>query len=110
MKYVILMATTKDEKEAAKIAKSLLDKKLAACCNIIPGMKSMFWWEGKQEEIRESLLMAKTSKELAARAAAEIKSLHSYKMPALEFLEIVGGSTDNLNWIKKETDIGLGRL
>jgi periplasmic divalent cation tolerance protein len=103
MKFVMLMFTAKDEKEARTISKSLLDKKLVACCNIIGGIRSMFWWEGKEEEIKESLVIAKTKRELAADAAKEIMALHSYKLPAIEFLEIKGGNSDYLKWIEEST-------
>jgi periplasmic divalent cation tolerance protein len=105
MKFVILMATTKDEREAKTIAKALLDKRLAACCNIVPSVRSMFWWEGRQEEVKESLMIIKTRRERAAEAARELKAMHSYKVPSIEFLEIVGGSSEYLKWVEKETTL-----
>ncbi len=94
---------TKDAKEAESIAKMLLDKKLVACCNIIPDVKSMFLWKGKIENANESLLIIKTKKGLVGKVTKKIKSTHSYEVPAIEFIEISEGSSDFLRWIDEET-------
>jgi periplasmic divalent cation tolerance protein len=99
-------ATAEDEKEAESIAKALLGKKLAACCNIIPNVKSDFWWKGKLEKAEEVLLIIKTRKGLADEVIEEIKSVHSYEVPAIEFLDISKGNPDFLKWIEDETGEG----
>jgi len=102
-KVVTGLVTTKDAKEAENIAKVLLDKRLVACCNIIPNIKSMFRWKGKIENANESLLIIKTKERLMDMVSEEIKSAHSYDVPAIEFMKISKGSNDFLEWINKET-------
>ncbi len=97
------LVTTKDAKEAESIAKALLDKKLAACCNIIPNVMSIFRWKGKIEKADECLMMIKTKGALAGRVIDEVKSMHSYDVPAIEFIVISKGSNDFIEWINKET-------
>ena len=60
--FIVVLITTKDKKEAAKIAKGLLEAKLIACANIIDGVQSLFWWQGKIDSSREVLLILKTKK------------------------------------------------
>jgi len=102
-KVVTGLVTTKDAKEAESIANVLLDKRLVACCNIIPNIKSMFRWKGKIENASESLLIIKTKEKLMDMVIEEIKSAHSYDVPAIEFMKISKGSNDFLEWINKET-------
>ena len=84
---VICYVTCANEKEAHSIAKSLLEKRLIACANIVPKMHSFYWWKGKLlEEQPESLLLLKTTKQKKARVVQEIKKMHSYSVPCIEFI------------------------
>ncbi|MDD5148705.1 MAG: divalent-cation tolerance protein CutA [Candidatus ainarchaeum sp.] len=91
-----------DFAEAKKIASALLDKRLIACANIAPEIHSFYWWKGKREEAKEALLIVKTRKKHARKIFAEVKKLHSYELPSMEFFEAETGR-ENEKWIKKET-------
>ena len=99
--YIIVLVTAKDRKEAAKIAQGLLEAKLIACANIVNGVQSMFWWQGKIDSSKEVLLVLKTKKILFKKISAKVKSLHSYQTPEIIALPIVNGSEDYLRWIEE---------
>ena len=97
--YIIIFITTKDKKEAGKIAEELLNKKLAACTTIIEKIESRFWWQGKIDQAKESLLIVKSRKDLFPRIEAAVKSIHSYEVPEIIALDISAGSAEYLKWI-----------
>jgi periplasmic divalent cation tolerance protein len=97
--YIIVLVTAKDKSEAARIAAGLLEAKLIACANIIDGVKSLFWWQGKIDSSKEVLLVLKSRKALLKKITDRVKSLHSYQTPEIIALPIVGGSGDYLAWI-----------
>ncbi|MGB2856426.1 MAG: divalent-cation tolerance protein CutA, partial [Dehalococcoidia bacterium] len=84
----------------------LIGQRKAACVNIIPQINSLFRWEGKIEDDRESLLLVKTRAELFPEVVDAVKSVHSYDVPEIIALPIVEGSQDYLKWIGEETDTG----
>ncbi|MBW2980407.1 divalent-cation tolerance protein CutA [Candidatus Woesearchaeota archaeon] len=97
----LIYITCKDEKEARKIAKHLLEKKLIACANFFP-INSMYWWEGKIEDDKEFLLLAKTTKKNANKVKDEVKKVHSYDVPCI--LEIdVDGNKEYIDWVDRVT-------
>ncbi len=98
-----IYVTTADEAEAERIALAVVGERLAACANILPGMRSVYWWEGRLEQGREAVLVLKTQGELAPALAARIKALHSYAVPCIVELPIEGGNPDFLAWIAAET-------
>lgn len=97
--YIVIFITAKDKKEAVKIAQGLLKTKLIACANIINGVQSLFWWQGKIDSSKEVLLVLKTKKSLFKKVCAKVKSLHSYQTPEIIALPIINGSEDYLSWI-----------
>jgi periplasmic divalent cation tolerance protein len=97
--FIVVLITAKDKKEAAKIAKGLLEAKLIACANIIDGVQSLFWWQGKIDSSREVLLILKTKKVLFKKVSVKVRSLHSYQTPEIIALPIVDGSEPYLDWI-----------
>jgi len=88
----ILFITTADQKEAEKIARALVEKRLVACANIIPKIKSVYWWKGKVEESGEALLLCKTTAGKEKEAMEKVKEMHSYGVPCIEAF-----STEHLN-------------
>lgn len=100
IKYVVILATAKDKKEAEKIARGLVIKKLAACVNIVPQVRSIYRWQGKIETSGESLLVIKSTKALINRVIKETRKLHSYTVPEIIALPILSGNPDYLKWIK----------
>ena len=101
--YIVVLVTAGSKEEAQKIARGLLEEKLAACVNIIDGVESHFWWQGKIDIVKEALLVIKTKKELFNKLAKKVKSLHSYSVPEIIALPIVTGNTEYLNWINDST-------
>ena len=97
--YIVVLVTAKNTAEAKKIAQGLLKQKLIACANILPGVQSLFWWEGKIDSANEVLLILKTKKGVFKRLEAAVKKLHSYKTPEIIALPIAAGSSDYLQWI-----------
>jgi periplasmic divalent cation tolerance protein len=103
MSYILVYITAKDIDEAEKLGQALVSKRLAACVNIIPGMRSMYWWDGAVQREDEVVVLAKTRAELAQALTAEVKALHSFDVPCIVTLAIDGGHPDFLNWIGMET-------
>jgi len=97
--YIVVFVTTANKIEAQKIAESLIDKKLAACVNIVDKLSSLFMWEGKLDKARESLLIIKSKKEKLPRIIRLVKSLHSYEVPEIIAIPIAGGEKEYLRWI-----------
>jgi periplasmic divalent cation tolerance protein len=98
---VLVTAATK--KEAEKISKAILRKRLAACVNIVPGLTSFFHWKGKIEKANEFLLLIKTQSELFTDLEKTVKTNHGYSVPEIIAMPITKSSKDYLAWIKKET-------
>lgn len=100
---VMVYATFPDEKEAKEIAKLMVESKLAACANVLPSVQSIYRWEGKVEEAEEVVVIFKTVKEFARLLAEEIVRLHSYDVPAVVGLPIIGGNPDYFDWMLAQT-------
>ncbi len=100
--YIVVFITTKDTEEAQKIAVALLKRRLAACVNIVPEVNSHFWWQDKLDSAKESLLVIKTKDTLLPDIVKSVKKIHSYTVPEIIALPIVGGNQDYLDWIDSE--------
>ena len=98
--YIVVFITAKDADEANRIAEKLVEEKLAACVNIVSSIKSIFWWEGKVDRADEALLILKSQKNLLNKIIKTVKSLHSYTVPEVIALPVVGGNADYLKWVK----------
>jgi periplasmic divalent cation tolerance protein len=96
---IVVLITTNSEEEAHKIAELLVNKKKAACVNIVPGVDSLFWWEDKLDSARESLLLIKTKTSLFPDIVKLVKRTHSYEVPEIIALPIIDGSEDYLKWL-----------
>jgi periplasmic divalent cation tolerance protein len=95
----IVLSTTGSEEEARKIARHLVENRLAACVNIVPRIESVYRWEGKVESNHEWLLVIKTTGERFPAVRDAIRELHAYELPECIALSIEDGSTDYLEWI-----------
>jgi periplasmic divalent cation tolerance protein len=92
--------TCRDEAEAERIARALVEERLAACVNLIPGMRSLYRWQGAIEEGREVVLLAKTTAPRAEALTARVKTLHSYTCPCVALLPVIGGDPGYLAWLR----------
>lgn len=97
--YVVILVTAKDKKEAQKISVGLIKAKLAACVNIVDKVDSIFFWAGKIDQAKESLLVVKSKKEKLSQVIKLVKSLHSYEVPEIIALPIIAGDKSYLRWI-----------
>jgi len=98
---IVVFVTAGNSDEAAAIARSLVEKRLAACVNVLPGVASWYWWEEKVTEDREVLLMIKTSRDRFDDLEKEVLRQHSYAVPEVIALPVVEGSKNYLNWIEE---------
>ncbi|MCH8883279.1 MAG: divalent-cation tolerance protein CutA [SAR324 cluster bacterium] len=101
--YRFVYITASDEAEAARIGEALVRERLAACANVLPGVRSFYWWEGEVQDGREAVLILKTQAALVDRLVQKVQSLHSYSCPCVVALPIENGNPDFLRWIGSET-------
>ena len=97
--YIVVLVTAKNKKEAQKIAVNLIKHKLAACVNIVDKIDSLFFWAGKIDRAKESLLVIKSKKEKLTKIIKLVKALHSYEVPEIIALPIIAGDVPYLRWI-----------
>ena len=102
-KYQVIMTTCPDLELAERIARELVDRKLGACVQIIPGVQSYFRWQGKIEKAAEYLVLIKTTVGNYQDVEKRIKQLHSYELPEIIALPITAGGRDYLAWIDDNT-------
>ncbi len=97
--HIIILITAANKKEAAKIAHALLNNRVAACVNIVDGLESLFWWQGKVDKAGEALLIVTSRKEKFQKIVKLVKSVHSYEVPEIIAIPIVSGFKPYLKWI-----------
>jgi periplasmic divalent cation tolerance protein len=98
---IVVLVNCGNPKEAEELAKSLVEKRLAACVNVLPGLVSWYWWENQLTQDQEILLIIKSSRASFPELEKEIHRLHSYAVPEVIALPIVEGSANYLNWIEQ---------
>jgi len=101
MKIILAYITCRDETEAIKIGKGLVENRLAACVNILDGMTSIFWWADKIEEFTETVLIAKTNEGSWDELEAFVKQNHSRICPCIIALRVVSGNQDYIDWLEE---------
>ena len=99
---IVVFITTADAEEAQRIADALLNERKAACINVVPRVSSRFWWQGKLDSAEECLLIVKTTASVLDDVVRLVKQHHSYDVPEIIALPIVGGSEEYLEWLGKE--------
>lgn len=97
--YIIILITTKNKAEAKTIANGLLKERLIACANIIEGVESLFFWQGKLDKSKEALMVVKTKQKYFKEIVSKVKLLHSYQTPEIIALPLIAGNYDYLKWI-----------
>ncbi len=101
--YILVFVTAASDKEGEKIAQALLKERLAACVNIVAGLRSVFRWKGKISTEEEVLLMIKTKDRLFEKLKKRVVELHSYEVPEIIATSILAGFEKYLSWLEKET-------
>lgn len=99
IRYILVYVTCPDSAEAERLAEAALAERLAACANILDGMRSLYWWQGKLERGQECVLLFKSEARLFERLKDKITALHSYDTPCVVRLPIDGGHGPYLDWI-----------
>lgn len=97
--YLLVLCTCPDRPSAETLAESVVRRHLAACVNLLPGVESVYRWEGKIERGGEVLLLIKTEKQAYARLQDHIQRHHPYQVPEIIALPITAGSTGYLQWV-----------
>ncbi|MEI8011179.1 MAG: divalent-cation tolerance protein CutA [Candidatus Omnitrophota bacterium] len=100
MEAIVVFVSVGTEEEADRIARFLVEKKLAACCSLIDGVRSVYRWQGVVEQSREVVMMIKTCREVFPALEVEIKRLHSYDVPEIIALPIIAGHSPYLQWLE----------
>ena len=103
MSACLIYATVGDAAEAERIGRTLVSERLAAAANLVPGVRSVYWWQGEVRTGAEVVLILKTRTDLADRAVERIKGLHSFACPGIVVVPIAGGNQAYLDWIAAET-------
>jgi periplasmic divalent cation tolerance protein len=102
-KPVLIYSTFPSAAAAESVGRELVERRLAACVNIIAGMTSIYHWEGRIERASEAVMIIKTRKALADAAIAAARERHPYTNPALLVIPVEGGSADYVAWLLEET-------
>jgi len=100
---IVVLVTTPNREVAERIARKLVETRLAACINIIDSIKSMYWWKGRIEEDNEVLMIIKTRLDVFNDLVEEVKKNHVYEVPEVIALPVIIGYRDYINWLEKET-------
>ena len=99
--HVVVLVTAPHMDEAEAIASRLLEAKLVACANLVPGVMSLFWWEGKIDRAEEVLMVMKTTRERLDAVIAAVEEAHSYDVCEVVALPVIGGSAPYLAWVSE---------
>lgn len=102
----IVLTTCSNQEQAERIARHLLQHRVAACVNLIPGVVSWYWWEGSMTADSELMLVIKTVEDRIDELQRELLKIHSYQVPELVILPISGGNQPYLEWVRAETRRG----
>src|SRR5262249_49880501 len=100
---IVILSTAPDAEKAAEIARALVEDHLAACVNIVPGVRSIYRWEGKLADDAEVLCVIKTARDRFDQVCARIKALHPYSVPEIIALPVVQGFAPYLEWVRGST-------
>ena len=101
---IVVLSNCGSSEEAARVARALVEERLAACVNIIPAVQSIYRWQGAIEEATEWTLLIKTRRSLFDRLRSVLLRAHSYELPEVIAIPVVDGHADYLAWIDRETE------
>ena len=101
MDALLMISTAGSEKEALRVARILVEERLAACANVIPGVRSFFCWKGRLCREKEALLLVKTMNNQAKKIMDKIKEINSYEVPEIIFFRVDKGEKNYLKWVEK---------
>ena len=99
---IVIFSSCASVEEAEKVARGLVEKRLAACVTLIPGARSIYRWKGEVEDAAEYVLLIKSSRGLFEQLREELAAVHSYEVPEILAVPVVAGSREYIDWIDKE--------
>jgi periplasmic divalent cation tolerance protein len=99
---IVVLTTCESEQQAQALARGLIEQRLAACVNILPGARSVYRWKDKIEDAAEFVLIIKSRRDIFIKLREAIAHLHSYEIPEVIALPVVDGSDAYLNWLDRE--------
>ena len=99
---IVVFSTCCSEEEAGKIARALVEQHLAACVNIVPGVRSIYRWKGEIEDTAEWMMIIKSRRDLMDQLRVAISNIHTYEVPELLAVPVVDGSESYLAWLDRE--------
>jgi periplasmic divalent cation tolerance protein len=100
---IVVLVTAPTAERAAELARTLVEERLAACGNVVPGLRSIYRWEGKVQDDAEALLLLKTTRARFDALRDRVLALHPYQVPEVIALPVEAGSAAYLEWIAAET-------
>src|SRR5438105_1721487 len=100
--FIVVFLTAGSSTEGERLARAVVEERLAACVNRIPHIQSLYRWEGKIERTEEELLIIKTRKELFSALEKKVRELHSYSVPEIIALPLVEGNEAYLRWLEEQ--------
>lgn len=103
MSHSLIYVTAPSRDEALSLARTLVEERLIACANVLDGMTSVYWWEGRVQQEPEAVMICKTRSDLAEAVITRVKELHSYACPCVVAMPISAGNQAFLAWIDAET-------
>lgn len=99
----IVLVSMPDAEKASSMAKELVEGKLAACVNVLDGVRSFYRWKGEICQDPETLLIIKTRQESLEALIQKVRSLHPYELPEILAVDVVGGLSEYIGWVREET-------
>jgi len=99
MGHIVVFVTAASSEEAARLGRTMVEERLAACANLVSAVASTYWWRGKIEQAGEALLIMKTRDDLLEPLQRRVCALHSYSVPEVIAMPIAGGNPEYLRWI-----------
>jgi periplasmic divalent cation tolerance protein len=104
LSVLVCFCTCPDADSAARLAETLVAERLAACVNVMPGLRSVYRWRGAIEHSDEMLLLIKTTRPRLAALSARVLELHPYELPEVVAVEVAGGLSAYLDWVAEQTN------
>ena len=103
MTTMVVLVTVPDRETGLRIARHLVERRVAACVNVVGGVRSVYWWEGKVEESDEALLIIKTSSDRVNDVVRSVREVHPYQLPEILAVPAVAGLKEYMDWVFAET-------
>ena len=101
---IVVLSTCSGEEEGERLARELVENRVAACVNVLPRLRSFYRWQGKVEDATECLLLIKSSRSRFDALRAALEKAHSYEVPEILALSVVDGSANYLNWLDENLE------